>query len=49
MKKIVLLLACLMGVCSLVSCHGGDGKDDSSSSQAATGKKSHFVIEEVTD
>lgn len=47
MKKFILVLACLVSLCSLASCHNADGKDDSSS-QATTGKKSHFVIEEVT-
>ena len=47
MKKFLLILTCLVSLCSLASCHDSDGKADDSS-QATTGKKSHFVIEEVT-
>jgi hypothetical protein len=47
MKKFALLLICAASLCSLASCRH-DSKDDSSS-QAPTGKKSTFIIEEVTD
>lgn len=50
MKRLIVLLACAMTLCSLAGCRNSDGKsDDSSSVQETTGKKSHFVIEEVSD
>ena len=48
MKRFVLLLACAVALCSLAGCRNSGGSSDDSSVQETTGKRSHFVIEEVT-
>lgn len=48
MKKLILMLVCALTLCSFAGCHNSDGKSDSST-QETTGKKSHFVIEEVSE
>ena len=47
MKRAVILMFCALSTLALVSCHDADGRSDSS--QATTGKKSGFIIEEVTN
>jgi Flp pilus assembly protein TadD len=51
MKRFILMLACAAMLCAMAGCRDSDGKsgDSSSSTQETTGKKSHFVIEEVAE
>ena len=49
MKRLILMLACAAMLCAMAGCRDSDGKSDDSSTQETTGKKSHFVIEEVAE
>ncbi|MBR4628402.1 MAG: hypothetical protein IKO47_12065 [Ruminococcus sp.] len=53
MKRIIAMIFCALSILALTSCKSVSSTDDSSSTtpatQPGTGKKSSFVIEEVTD
>jgi len=49
MKRFIAALLCALTAAAFTSCKHDKIKGDDSSSQAPTGKKSNFIIEEVTD
>lgn len=52
MKRIIAMIFCALSILALTSCKSVSSTDDSSTTpatQPGTGKKSSFVIEEVTD